>query len=182
MWIFLLHIQTEVDLKKLYQKIVFLDFDGVLNYIDFKPDYEIEGINKEDILCPKCIENLNYIIENTDADIVISSSWRLFFEIERLREILELCGFKFSSKVVDYTPQGAQKKLSELVYRGNEIEEWIQDNCINPRLNIVILDDNSDMEHLTKDLLQTDFYGEGLTKSIAKTAVERLNRQNNSSL
>jgi len=52
-------------------KIIFLDIDGVLNVIP-------QGRDKYGMIFhPEFVENLKYIIEQTNAKIVISSSWRI---------------------------------------------------------------------------------------------------------
>ena len=51
-------------------KLIFLDIDGVLNVIPQGHD-DFGGI-----FHPEFIENLKHIIEETDAKIVVSSSWR----------------------------------------------------------------------------------------------------------
>lgn len=61
-------------------KIIFLDFDGVMDtgYDDLirnkegKPFYDEYGI----LFDPNCIKNLKYIIDNTGANIVVTSSWK----------------------------------------------------------------------------------------------------------
>ena len=50
-------------------KIIFLDIDGVLI-----PDFDHENIKQE--WNRSCVNNLMYIISQTNAKIVISSSWR----------------------------------------------------------------------------------------------------------
>ena len=61
-------------------KIIFLDFDGVMDteYYDHilseagKPISDEYGL----LFDPECVKNLKYIIDNTGADIVVSSTWK----------------------------------------------------------------------------------------------------------
>jgi len=56
--------------------IVFLDIDGVLNQngsMDFPPALDTAKVG-----------NLNLILENTNANIVISSTWRFMFSQEEI--------------------------------------------------------------------------------------------------
>ena len=65
--------------SKNFQKIIFLDIDGVLH------DFHTDGYVKKD-----CIQRLKQIVEATGADIVLSSSWRFgypeFIEENQLEE------------------------------------------------------------------------------------------------
>ena len=61
-------------------KILFLDIDGVLNPGQYNK-YMIENnLNDFDengsIFDPNAVDNLRYIIDYTNADIIISSIWR----------------------------------------------------------------------------------------------------------
>ena len=51
-------------------KLLFLDIDGVLNGHVYNP------LAQSNIIDPKCVANLNYILMETGADIVLSSAWR----------------------------------------------------------------------------------------------------------
>ena len=51
-------------------KLLFLDIDGVLNRHNFN---QVAGSNT---LLPECVEQLNRIIHETGAKIVLSSAWR----------------------------------------------------------------------------------------------------------
>ena len=72
-------------------KVIFLDFDGVLNSINGYSDIQIVSCFKID---PECMDRLNQIIDQTDAKIVISSAWRCHYNMEELQEILDDGGLK----------------------------------------------------------------------------------------
>ena len=61
-------------------KIIFLDFDGVMDTSYYDHILSKEGKPGNDeygaIFDPYCIRNLKRIIEETEADIVVSSSWK----------------------------------------------------------------------------------------------------------
>jgi hypothetical protein len=94
--------------------ILFLDFDGVLHPVDRR-----EG-------CFSCLPALeNALREFNDVEIVISSSWRLEFNLTQLRSI-------FSSDVarcvIDVTPDRATKMESIEPYRRErEVDDWVDD-------------------------------------------------------
>ena len=64
-------------------KVIFLDFDGVINSHEWYQT-RMDRVDMEEIraqypfyeLDPELIENLNFIISETGAKVVISSSWR----------------------------------------------------------------------------------------------------------
>lgn len=141
-------------------KIIFLDIDGVLNHQRFfkerfdarKQDKLLEKkdgklVKKSEIdfyaeeIDPESVENLNELIENTGAKVVISSTWRLGKGIEELQAILEKKGFK--GEIIGKTPVGCG-----CCQRGNEIHQWLEDNrdiVGESSHDYIILDDDSDM-------------------------------------
>lgn len=122
-------------------KLIALDFDGVIVpeqayfYWEDKGGTLINNKRKNPELhraarcCPICISNLNYVCRQVKGlKIVISSTWRKYFSLEELKEILVEDGFKFTDLIVGVTPS-FQKRLSESSYgrRGEEIEAWIKE-------------------------------------------------------
>lgn len=130
-------------------KIIFLDIDGVLNHEFFyKQRHEKESDGDEirypySEIDPKCVENLNILCKDTDAKVVISSTWR-HSGLEYCKDALEFHGFH--GEIIDITPFSK----CNMCLRGNEILQWIRDNhkLVGPYHNFteyVILDDDSDM-------------------------------------
>lgn len=156
-------------------KVILLDVDGVLNDInDLSEFYEKHDSNE--CISPTKVARLNQIIEATGAVCVLSSSWRNYFSIEKMREKLTEAGF--IGELIDYTPK------SRLSYRprGHEIQEWLDENEHLDITSFVILDDYNDMEHLLDRLVQTDYIPEkeeteaGLLDQHVKQAIEILNK------
>lgn len=62
--------------------LVFLDIDGVLNHQPYDPRKECKDFHVNDERMfgfnPENVENLKHIVGNTDAKIVVSSSWKAF--------------------------------------------------------------------------------------------------------
>lgn len=90
-------------------KIIFLDFDGVLNSeVWMKSRFDIIDNNDIDSqypfyeIDPNAIKNLNRIIEETGAKVVVSSTWRHGRTPEELSRILEFHNFK--GEIIDTTP------------------------------------------------------------------------------
>lgn len=150
-------------------KIIFLDIDGVLNYYDCW--LRSENQNTQDVWDEDCVNELNRIINETGAKVVISSTWRLYPELDQLIE--NDIGIKEGAiigKTKDYLPI----IRSEGTCRGDEIQDWL-DNTDEVIESFVILDDDDDMRDLLPYLIQTSFYGRGLTKELADKAIEFLN-------
>lgn len=137
--------------------VIFLDIDGVLNYAGCK--YKIGGIYFVD---DEKIKLLKELIDNTDAKVVLSSTWRFGWEdlelgletnnkndFVMLRDKL----LEYDITLYDKTPRSASR------YRGEEIGMWLKDR--NDIDNILILDDDTDMNPYKRYFLQTSF-SEGL--------------------
>jgi hypothetical protein len=133
-------------------KIIFLDIDGVLNCQ--KTTERFHGFVSID---PKLVKRLNRILKETDAKIVLSSTWRLF---EDNKEILEKTGIKY----IDVTP-------SFHGLRGEEINDWLSKHPEVDRY--VILDDDSDM--LPNQILFQTTWNDGLTLKIMHEVIKYLN-------
>jgi len=98
-------------------KLIFLDVDGVLNimsnsYRTFMKPY---GQHIE----PHLVQRLNYLIEKTDSDIVVSSSWRVHMDDLETQMVEQ--GFKHWHRVIGATNYNGQ-------YRGQQIADWIEFN------------------------------------------------------
>ena len=130
-------------------KVIFLDYDGVLNHEAFYKERHERVLNGEKLnhpyseIDPKCVENLNKLIEDTGAKVVISSTWR-HSGIDYCNDVLKYHGFE--GDIIDITPNLRGRGC----LRGNEILQWIRDNhdLVGDYYNFteyVILDDDSDM-------------------------------------
>ena len=115
-------------------KVVFLDIDGVLNNVASAA----EGI---DIL-PEKVILVRRLCQVTGASIVLSSSWRILFDIEFLRDLLYHTGLRQRwagdkpVSVIDVTPR------LDSGPRGLEIQKWLSEHQVT---DYVIIDDDSDM-------------------------------------
>ena len=132
------------------KKIIFLDIDGVMNS---QVDYELAEARgdlktaREEAheLSARCMDLLNTLIDETGAEVVITSVWRYTTTKEELQTLFEKKGFKH--KILDYTPV-YDRNFS---VRGNEILGWITANeeylgqDYFEFESYVIFDDDSDM-------------------------------------
>lgn len=81
---------------------------------------------------PEAVQNLEDIIDATDAKIIITSTWRLDGDMQALWSNRNLAG-----EVIGSTPAlPREKAIGKLkVYyghRGIEVEAWLQDNAVVP--------------------------------------------------
>jgi hypothetical protein len=175
----------QVVLKKGMLKIVFLDIDGVLNVIP-------QGFDKHGaIFHPHFVANLARLIDETGAEIVISSSWR-HSGLDAMIKMWE--ERRLPGKIAGITPSHHKKNLSDKLSfkergeRGGEIKDLL--DMLTARhegidIRYVILDDDDDVlpeqepyfvktseNHNHEDCIDI---GYGLTKICTDKAIEILN-------
>ena len=87
------------------EKYIFLDFDGVLNTEHYQNLLYHEGESFQDeygaFFDPEAVEQLKRIIDATQADIVIQSSWK-YLGLEAMQEMWKERAMP--GKVIDITP------------------------------------------------------------------------------
>ena len=149
-------------------KIIFLDIDGVLNYHDCWARRENVGRGTS-VWDNECIAQLNRIIKETSAKIVVSSTWRI--HEESYKQVTDKMGIE--GEFLGKTSHTLWRKMDNC-QRGDEIGEWLKDHQDLNIEKFVILDDDSDMSYLIDHLVQTEFMGKGLTKELADEAIKML--------
>ena len=165
------------------KRILFLDIDGVLNtkwwytQMDRNSPRDQYGYAFD----PKAVANLKRIVEETGADIVISSSWKSFgfSELEEMWTDRGLPG-----KLIGVTPNSVSDKLLldadidsiELFHiRGEEIKEWLTKHGKHVS-NYAIIDDMDNMlpeqqSHFVKTNPEV-----GITEEDAEKAIAIINK------
>jgi hypothetical protein len=150
-------------------KALFLDFDGVLNshrylYSNRRPaGMEFKG-NEHLMLDPAAVARVNRIIEATGAKVVISSSWRHGWPLERIREIL--AARAFVGDIIGITPDAPQG------VRGDEIAQWLDEH---PGVTkFVAIDDDTDDSLIMKHHLVKTMFAYGLQDHHVEDAISRL--------
>jgi len=159
-------------------KIIFLDIDGVLAVN--RQEHDKYGALFHD----NFVDNLKHIIDETEASIVITSTWRLSGEDVMLNMWKDR---NMPGILIGSTP------ILKNQPRGNEIKYFIESFNGNYAVkrhgltitNYVILDDDIDMldyqlphfVHTYKNLDHSDYIdlGYGLTKECAEQAIKILN-------
>ena len=98
-----------------FERIIFLDFDGVI----------VTPASRFQHMDPVCIVHLKRVIEECDAWIVITSTWRKFKTLMDLKDIFNEEGFPLlAERSIGVTPD-----LRKSMARVEEIEKWINDLC-----------------------------------------------------
>ena len=134
-----------------FNRIVFLDFDGVIStsrthFMD---------------LDPICMTPLQRIIRETQALIVISSSWRVGRELDEFVHNFERFGL--GASVVGMTP------VTNGTTRGREIQLWLERNPTN--VFVIIDDEIWDMSPFENRTVQTRIET-GLTEEDADRVIQ----------
>ena len=142
-------------------KIIFLDYDGVMNPQDtcivFHKPWDAE-FGKE------AVKNLNYIIEQTGARVVVSATMR--GSHKWTESLFKQNGIPVEC-YVGFTPYRNSR------IRGEEIKTWL-DTTIFKVESFVIVDDDNDMLDLKDHLVQT-VNQNGLTFENAEKTIKILN-------
>ena len=157
-------------------KIIFLDFDGVMDTARYELILRISGRPSVDaygtIFDPECVWNLRQIIDKTGAKIVVSSSWKSIMSFEELLDMWKKRNLP--GEVIDTTPYNLECRN-----RGDEIDLWLQ-GC-QEECQYVILDDidgSNFNEHQLERLVVVDAV-KGLDEVAAEKAIEKLNGETN---
>ena len=173
--------------KKL-SKIIFLDFDGVLNTEYHQRQLQFEGKKWQDkhgaSFDPEAVKQLQAIVDKTHADIVIESSWK-YLGLEAMQDMWK--DRQLPGKVIGITPSAISDNIllstdldvldsSMLHCKGAEIASWLYDNNIRDTPYAIIDDEYVILESQLPHLVLTNPY-DGLTEELAMRAINILNQQ-----
>lgn len=158
-------------------KIIFVDVDGVFNSETYYRKRAESGDVRPYPLSefdPEAVAQVNRIIEETGAKLVVSSSWRF---VKDLKNIFEQVGFSNECLDFEITPylgtiRGLEIKKYMEDYLDKHPEDEIESYCI--------IDDDIDMLYEQKDnFVNCDAYYGGLTKEKADEVIKILNKKQN---
>ena len=154
------------------KKILFLDFDGVM----VTDRYQEQLANTNSPLRdeygakfdPVCVENLHHIIINTDADIVVTSTWKMERGLDGMQHMWQ--ARSLPGEVIGVTPD------INPIYRGDEIQAWIDTQT--DAVCYIIIDDCPILDFFRED--QLPFLSEvderiGLDEDASKRVIRHLN-------
>ena len=150
-------------------KFIFLDIDGVMNSEESCAG-NLEKWKRGEPLSPlfskEAVAALNYLVETTEAEVIITSTWRVGRSLGDINHIFRSEGFPYG--IWGVTPWLGKK-------RWHEIQAYL-DQSQEIGYNIsgyVIVDDGTTMEQHNAHFVQTS-NTKGLTLEKAAKAVEVL--------
>jgi len=153
-------------------KVIFLDFDGVLNPLGNEDirhklwhlDNSIKSKDKYGYLFDEtCMRWLHYILLKTDAKVVVSSSWR-WIGLDDMQSMWQ--SRNYPQRIHDIT------RLSTFEKRSEDIDIYVNQHNI---CKYCIIDDiDMFQKHQADKLVITDA-GVGLERKSALKAIEILN-------
>lgn len=142
------------------RKVIFLDIDGVLSPRWWDSDKQSDNYGR--LFDAKAVANLSKIIEETEADIVISSSWKNIGLVE-LQNMWRDRGLP--GKIVDITPDYMSDELllkedssnvDYLYERGSEIQGWLLLHGDDVSRYVIIDDMDDILPEQQSHFVQTD--------------------------
>jgi hypothetical protein len=138
--------------------VIFLNIDGVLNSEYYNHTELVnrkkrgyggfftlkEEATKENVIWdPQCVRWLAYIVDRTDAKIVISSTWREYHPTHRFHEMFALYGVEFDilgMTMITYTPYHRWRTQD---FRGDEVRAWIAEHPFGGN-HVILVDEGKD--------------------------------------
>jgi hypothetical protein len=166
-------------------KVIFLDHDGVIclstqwggrfkkKGFDSNPETPLDI--RMDNFDDKAVKVLNSIIEETGCEIVVSSDWKNWGNLEQMKEMYITRGIKpptdLTPNMKDFDEGGfgmfKWKNLYEAI-RVIEIKKWLEDH---PEVTHWVAVDDLDLSKLDNFVMTTKPYNEGIKQSGIKEKI-----------
>lgn len=150
-------------------KILFLDFDGVLNTEHYQGLLQYQSSPWQDeygaFFDPKAVKQLKRIIDATDADIVVESSWK-YLGLDAMKELWKVRNLP--GTIIDITPSLLGKN------KGVEIASWLSKYAKQDIRYVIIDDEYVILDSQLPHFILTNPY-EGITEEQANRAISMLN-------
>ena len=168
------------------RKIIFLDFDGVLNTENYNLVLKRKGKICQDeygaLFDPNAVKQLKRIVDATGADIVIESSWK-YLGLDAMKELWEIRNLP--GRVIDITPSSVSDEYlsnvdldnldaSMLHCKGLEISSWLSEKGQSNTRYVIIDDEYVVLESQSSNFILTNPY-EGITEEQANKIISILN-------
>ncbi|MBQ3137788.1 MAG: hypothetical protein IJB74_09960 [Clostridia bacterium] len=148
-------------------KIIFLDFDGVLNSDRYIRDCGHTGV----VLDPSKMKLLKKITDSTGAKIVLTTSWKEHWDKDNTK--CDPTGEQINSIFKQYGLEIYDKTPVIRPDRENEIKKWLEDNPETE--NFAVLDDMRLVaDFLTGHTVKTSAFSDALTEKDAEDTIRIL--------
>ena len=140
-------------------RIIFLDYDGVVNTLCFQdvnesPNFNFPEDNK--VNNTQAIGWLNRLCKETGAKIVVTSTWRKY---KNYKECLYNAGLNKEIEIIDNTDDKGYTRIAE-------IRRWL---ALHPEVKSYVILDDDFIEKDNKHWIKTETYI-GITCSIYEMA------------
>lgn len=149
-------------------KVIFLDFDGVLNSAKYLLGHGDCGV----AIDPARMALLKQIVDATDAKIVLSTSWREHWSKDLMNcdstgMLINRIFSEYGLHIFDKTPELHER-------RETEIKSWLD---AHPEVeNFVVLDDSLlSAGYLNGHFIKTSNYFDGLDETDVQKGIDILN-------
>ena len=167
-------------------KIIFLDIDGVLNTEHYQGLLQYQGKPWQDeygaFFDPKAVKQLKRIIDATDADIVVESSWK-YLGLDAMKELWKVRNLP--GRIIDITPSTTSDEyllnvdlddFSNKMHhcKGLEISSWLSEKGLSNTRYVIIDDEYVILDSQLPHFILTNPY-EGITEEQANKAISILN-------
>lgn len=116
------------------RRVVFLDIDGVLNSNFWNENHQRE-ISDGTLIDESKIKLLCKLVDNTNAEIVLHSGWKYWFdsdlrplrkEAENLKSLLEKAGLTIADVTPDHATEEIRKSKKFSLVKAGEILDWLR--------------------------------------------------------
>ncbi len=150
-------------------RILFLDLDGVM------ATTSCYGRGKDNkwgayMFDPKCVAVINFILQETSAEIILSSDWRHHYTLQEMREIF--CHNNVIKGPIGFTTLSKSYTGDNLENgRADEIESWLKTHCWKGDIKYVVVDDLNMSERLYPNFVLCPKESEGIKQSGIKEKI-----------
>ncbi len=148
-------------------KIIFLDFDGVLNSEKYIRSCGHYGV----VIDPSRMKLLSRLINSTDAKIVLSTSWREHWDSDKSK--CDKTGLLINEIFAEHRLSIHDKTPKLPSDRESEIKMWLEQH--EDVTDFVVFDDAFlSADYLQNRFVKTSNYRNGLSEENIKEAIEIL--------
>ena len=163
-------------------KIIFMDFDGVLNTEYYQELLQFQSKPWQDehgaYFDPNAVKQLERIIDATDADIVVESSWK-YLGLDAMKEPWNVRNLP--GRIIDITPSTRSDEyllnvdlddFSNKMHhcKGLERSSWLSEKGLSNTRYVIIDDEYVVLESQLSNFILTNPY-EGITEEQANKAI-----------